>query len=687
MSKYGITPYATDYYGPAASSLYDSNPTATPVGFSRVRIDWSTPGGTWSRIRLVRNSYGYPSTAYDGTVLVDSNSGPSATGTIDNAVNNYLDSSGLVGGKFYYYSLFVLVSTGLALTWKRSGNVQALAVYDYSYGSYLIDRLPNLYRGSASEGSVTENFMNLLGTDLSRLRSLMDHTLYIEDPDVVAGNLLPLLSGNFGIAYEPEIPMRQNRILLKNAAYLSQIRGTTSGITGFASALTGYGAEQLGLTNLFLNTDDAAFLNGIGLWSSSGTALSIDTGGTVPTDPVLGTTLNVQPVTVPVSGGSVTAIYGGKIPVTAGSPYVFSIFTRVDTGTDAQVTLNVEWLDSTGAAISTLSGTATAITSAWGRQSFSTTAPTGALHAVPSITWTDPSAGNEYLTAVQFEPGTVLSPWVQSRKIDISLLSERVNEVINPGFDSNTYGWTGTNATLAQETTITSGGGAGALSVTPTTTGTATTGVLTGFTGTPGVFSAGVPYTTTTTTSSGLDCAAYTTIAVDPSRSLAVSAVIYPTVSGDFSITVDWKDSGGTLISSYNSPSNSLTAGSFQQISGVTSSPPLATSAVVTFTCFGGLGLWYLDDVQAEHASVVKTYFDPRYNPGEVLFEGTYAQSRSHLYPEYAVKKARLLDLLVQNVPVGSFFSIFFALPRGVTTWADLSTVTWSVVSETSQAV
>ena len=104
MSRYGIDYYGIGKYGSDNLTTFSATPfTAKPWyddtkgGYGIIKLTWTTPTGAWARLRIVRNSYGFPINAYDGTVLrsdINGNSSP-----------EYIDS-GLKQEAFYYYSIF-----------------------------------------------------------------------------------------------------------------------------------------------------------------------------------------------------------------------------------------------------------------------------------------------------------------------------------------------------------------------------------------------------------------------------------------------------------------------------------------------------------------------------------------------------------------------------------------------------
>ena len=99
MSRYGIDYYGLSSYGPGSSVTYSATPfIARSSNYGEITLLWTDPVGDYSKIRLVRNRYGYPTNPYDGTMLIDAKNGFNTTFYVDTDV---------LQGSYYYYSLFV----------------------------------------------------------------------------------------------------------------------------------------------------------------------------------------------------------------------------------------------------------------------------------------------------------------------------------------------------------------------------------------------------------------------------------------------------------------------------------------------------------------------------------------------------------------------------------------------------
>ena len=286
MARYGLSYYGIAYYGPDNPvSFVASNFTAKPYGYGSIQLAWNSPTGSWSKIRLVRNPYGFPVNAFDGDLLV------ATSKELDPTV--FLDNTGLLQGAFYYYSLFVFDT--VSYSWKRAGSALGLSVKDYNYRTKLYDWLPEitkierLYNADDSlHNQDLYKFLSLFGFQLDQTHTL---TALLEDRyniERVNGVLLPLFLKQFGLTYEPEIGFQQARILTRDAIEIGKKKGSEDGLREFIKAFTGYGVPQpitgtpnpsinglLMGKNLMLDYNDSSFEEAKGHWASSTNNVSV----------------------------------------------------------------------------------------------------------------------------------------------------------------------------------------------------------------------------------------------------------------------------------------------------------------------------------------------------------------------------------------------------------------------------
>jgi hypothetical protein len=127
------------------------------------------------------------------------------------------------------------------------------------------------------------------------------------------------------------------------------------------------------------------------------------------------------------------------VPVTAGSSYVFSVYSAAGT-TLRGIVLKIRWYERLGTFISETTGSSVnnAVGSFAARPTVTGTAPSGAYYAVPVITIVSAaaSASNEYhyFDCAQFEQASSVTSFDEARQIHMTLKATRINELKNPHF-------------------------------------------------------------------------------------------------------------------------------------------------------------------------------------------------------------------------------------------------------------
>ncbi|CAB4174380.1 hypothetical protein UFOVP965_38 [uncultured Caudovirales phage] len=283
MSRYGIDYYGLSNYGPTTIVSFDAYPfTAASYGYSKIKLDWVDPTGAWSKLRLVRNSYGHPVNAFDGTVILEVTNGSDPT--------TYIDETGLAEGAFYYYSIFVFEVTNYA--WYRAGDAIGLSVKRFGGESRLYEYMPEVYKIShlytidtTQENTALSNFLSLFGFHLDMYQTLTDLLLHRYDLQKVSGLLLPSLLNQFGLSYEPEVGYQQSRILVRDVVQFYKEKGSAAGLHEYIKAFTGWAVPTISTTapnpttegvvvshNIMLDYNDSSFEEGVGHWVSTSNA-------------------------------------------------------------------------------------------------------------------------------------------------------------------------------------------------------------------------------------------------------------------------------------------------------------------------------------------------------------------------------------------------------------------------------
>lgn len=297
MSRYGL-----NYYGLTTSKYGGENPVSyiatkfmaasstyldpvTGLRRPKIKLEWNSPNGTWSLIRVVRNTYGYPVNAWDGKVLVETYKESDPT--------LYNDIDYLAEGSFYYYSIFVyqLETYG----WIRAADVTGLSVYPYGNGEKLYDMMPSITKVSQiysptipSDNQDLKNFLSIFGFELDYAQTLANLLVHRYDLEKVGGQLLPTMLQQFGLAYEPEIGYQQFRILVRDAIQETKSKGSSEGLREYMKSFSGWAVPKPVLTsplttvdglvighNSMLDYNDSSFEESQGHWLSSDLTASI----------------------------------------------------------------------------------------------------------------------------------------------------------------------------------------------------------------------------------------------------------------------------------------------------------------------------------------------------------------------------------------------------------------------------
>lgn len=656
MSRYGIDYYGVSRYGSSTLVEFNVQPFYTlPENYGKIDIFWTAPSGTnWSAFRLVRNSYGFPVDADDGDVLVE------ATPLVKPV---YYEDDGLIQGRTYYYSIFVQESTNLV--WLRAGNAYGVSVKDFDSYNKMYRYLPQIHRAvdiyeltSDKENKDLQDFLKLLAFEYDLEKTYATNIMYSYDTTFVDGRYIPQMMKQFGLKFEPEIGLKQSRILLRNAMKIYKNKGSKDGLTTYLKAYTGYDTTITVGKNLFLDYNCSSFEEGIGFWAGTSATLSRNTviaAYAEPTAPAAFPNLQAGILkAVVTTAGTVTLSCGLSAPITRGIPvspalpYTFSIYGQASS-TARTATLTIKWYDRFGTLISTSSaGTGVSITSTgWSRVKVTATSPALAAFAVPVISLASTTLSEIfYFDAGQFEQASDATAFEEARILKINFLASRINEITNPNFQGTT-GWSGLNASLVSSSAV-----PGA----PAKVGQSL--IVRPGSGAPvTVKSENIISITGGATHTFSVYADYFNEGADPTVSDAVFAVVRWYNSSDVLLQTDT----GTLIA------HSGTSG-WVRPSVTSTAPATATYAVASIGWYPsstGVSL-VLDEALFEQSAFVNSYFDG--NTGvasltDLFWEGTANASKSQYYRNRATTEGRLLTDLPNYLTAGTTFQLYFGQP------------------------
>jgi len=666
LATYGIDYYGDVYYGSNSKVSFNAtNFVAKPYTYLTIQLTWDTPAGAWDYMRLIRNSYGFAVTPDDGDILFDfaNNVAPSF----------YLDSGqtpnniGLKPAQPYYYTIFVRDSnTGL---WRIAGNAIGISVKDYNTATTMYNYLPTVLTSTIpydtyleSNNDFIKRFLKLFAFQLDTYKSQTENVTNRYDVTNLHGALIPTFMEEFGLKYEPNLGLKQSRIFLRNISILNQGKGTKQGLNEFIKAYAGYDNVVTLGKNIMLDFNDSSFEQSIGSWASVANAtLARHSKTDLPTivpynEPSSHPNFpNVQNATLQITAtttGNVTIALSGDnpihygIPVSASTAYTFTGYAKAG-ATGRAVSAQIYWYDRNGVALTPSSSGSSAndTTSSWTRFTTSVTSPANAFFAVPRINIASAVANEtHYLDALQFEAGSSATYFQDARQLEITLIANRINEIINPNFEANTSNWTFTNSTATLSNNE--------VGVDPDAPSVSISG------GSAEVYPIAAGLVTVTSSS----------MPIFANNDYTFSIYAYDDTSS-YSLTpfISWYDDSSTLISTYTgTTTTSNAAWARPSITQLAPSNAVTAKVGLTWTATSALDGIYLDAALFEKSAFVNSFFDGSNGLAELsdlFWEGTVNASRSHYYRNRFSVQSRLVAKLPDWINYGTTFELFLAQP------------------------
>jgi len=323
------------------------------------------------------------------------------------------------------------------------------------------------------------------------------------------------------------------------------------------------------------------------------------------------------------------------VPVTPGSTYTLSLYTRAKT-TARTVNQSISWYDYRGNFISTSTASGSAnSTSAWTRPTVHTaTAPLNAEYAVPTVSILAAVASEvHYVDAVQLEQSASAATYADPRRVDIFLQANRINLILNPSFETNATNWVaGTNTTIARNA---SNGysGTSSLALTASAAGDSWASITSGVSATVG------------------------------SNYTASMYVKSAATSRDAQIRLDWYN-GASLLSTTSGTSVSTSTSAWTRVS-VTGTAPLNTTAVVATVRIISAAtseVHYFDAALLEQSDTLNPYFDGSTGQlltTDLLWEDNLPSGGRGLYFKNRLSTLNRLNLyLPEYLPIGTSYAV-----------------------------
>jgi hypothetical protein len=633
LAKYGVNYYGSSKYGALAKLAYSVEPmSALALDFSRILISWQIPRGTFTQVRLVRNQAGYPETSEDGVIIFEEKA---TEGNVSRA--EFVDGEDnpsdipLVTGRQTYYRFFIFTSEKV---WRTAGSISTVLPKNHDAQKNFINTLPRVYTsaeqspfGAVNTVSTLYKFIDgMLFTQeefLTKLDLLRPKHTGLETPI----ELVPLETANYGLTYEPTLPTKNQKRLVREALYMYYRKGTKFSLETYCESLTGFAPTIVVSENKLLTVQDSTFYKGIGNWVASNATLTSSTEQVPDTNSNQIDTVYTGKIVASNSGSMVLGasnIITKGVPVSPSTQYTVSCKLKSPTSA-GNITLSVRYYNKYGIATSAAkTATVVAANNTWKSSNITSTSDATSIYAIITIAYS--AAGTYYIDQVCMQTGASVV-YDEARSIDIFLNPKKSNLIKNPSFETNvTDSWTATGSpTITQNVDVSDLAYSGIKSAKVVATGAWTL----------------------------------------KSNTMPITKGIFYTASGLFKATTNLtvslvaRNSGGTIVGT-NTTSVLGTAVNWSKFtSTILTDATLSTASTYEIVFSGNSGTFYLDCIQFEKSPKATDYFDGSL-PSDfgAVWEGTAHNSSSHLYPTKPQKIQRLGKTLVDWVPQNTFWRL-----------------------------
>lgn len=428
------------------------------ITFSTINLGWESPRGTFSRIRLVRSQLGYPEHPEDGVVVWDeyategtvTRSGPQA----------FLDGEDNLGdipfsaGSHVYYRMFIFTSEK---KWVIAGSVNDLVPSDHGMHAKMVKLLPQVYttKEQTPFGTIDGPESNSLGIQTypgSFLYRFIDGLSFtyeqlitfaeILQPSLLADPLTPSLlsvaSTNKGLSVEPNLPIKNQKRLIREALSIYKNKGTKLGIENYAECLTGYAPSATVSPNLMLSVQDSSFYKSTGNWEFINVSASPSTGyGPTPDeDKAIDVSWNINAAFFD-SGFmqlGLTSSATKAIPVKEFTEYTFSMFAK-SIGFTHALNSCMYFFDETGDTIGSIN-VDFSVTQPWETYTQTFTTPEKCSYLGIRLSNTGATVKEFAFDALCVQEGSARI-YDEARAITLFLAPDKTNLINNPSFETN----------------------------------------------------------------------------------------------------------------------------------------------------------------------------------------------------------------------------------------------------------
>lgn len=633
MAKYGNFVYGGAKYGVTPKLAYSVEPMAiTVLDFIRIQVEWQSPTGEFTKIKLVRNQFGFPENSEDGLTIWEE----SATeGTVTRLYfvdgEDNPDQTPIVNGRQVYYTMFLFTDQKI---WVNAGQITDLMPLDHGVHKKIMDIIPKVFTsqiqsplGVTDETSALYKFMEGISFTHEQFLSQLDVLRPQHSSEGIAFSTLEQNSFSVGLVPEPAIPVKNQKRLIREALYMYSHKGMKSGIDAYAESLTGFAPTTTLSPNLLLSVQDSTFYNSIGNWTKTNAVLTSSTEQV----PATGTNVIDNVYTGKLVASSSGAMQlGNTAPITRGVPVLpsteYTVSCKLKSPSSAgNITLSVKFYDKDATITGTTqSATAVAANNTWQSASKTFTTPADASYVSIQIAYS--AAGTYYLDQVCLQLGAAVA-YDEARAISVFLDSSKINYIKNPSFEVDASTWTSTGATFTQNAAVPTDGYSGTYSgqFVVATTGNIKTNY-------------NIPVT----------AGKYYTLSFYVSSSNSVK------VTG----TIEFYDASNNLLEDFASEFTITSSFSRVSLTALTDSGSEVSYAKVKIA-FNHAGTYRVDLVQFEKSQTATEYFDGSL-PSDygAVWEGTDHASYTHMYPNKPLKIPRLGKTLNDWVVPNTFWRL-----------------------------
>jgi len=662
VSKYGNVIYGGARYGDTPKLAYSVEPMSIAViNFGEVYVYWYNPTGEFSRFRVVRNQNGFPETAEDGFIAyeISSVNGSNLAGTLEKTIlldgeensgqDNYIP---ITPGHNVYYKVFLYNSQGV---WVKAGEIYDVVPKDTDVTARLINLLPRTLvsdvlspfgvvpQKTDAKEDKTQIYQFLDGISFTYEQLLTQISLLRPFHNVDPANYLTIPAEMFSVGMEPELnlPVVNQRRLIRDAIRLYSKKGTALGIKNYSQALTGFLTNIIVSPNMLLSVQDSTFYKSTGNWVATNATIT-STNTLLPNTSVENCIDQVYTLKIDASSaGYITLGYdnplGLGIPITSGNQYTYSLQVKSPTSAGS-VTPSVAFFDKNNTQTYTVNGSDVSAVNSWKSVTQTVDASTSnigtANYAALKLSWS--AAGIYYVDMVSFQEGTDAT-YDEARLTNIILRPSKTNYIQNPSFEVDDSTWSKTNLTFAQDTEQKPAEGF------------------------PG--SASGKFTATGTT---WELSNTSLIPVTRGDYFNVSMYSYSETIFSMTMTVELFDSDGNFLYSFSKNHEVGPTWMRHYVSGLTDANIYVDHAHIKFSGTSNIGdVIYIDMVQAQNTFTPTDYFDGSMPSSVgVIWEGAAHSSNSLYYPGKNTKVLRLAQTLPDWMPMNAWWRI--STPAGL---------------------